>query len=238
MSGHSKWSKIKRQKGVLDAKKGKIFTKLVRQIIVCARDGGVDPESNSSLRLAIEKAREASMPTANIKRALDKVAGNIGANKFEDVVYEAHGPSKVAILIEAMTDNRARTVANIRQILNKNGGSLSDGGVSWMFEHRGVIAIETNESNAELALELAVNSDVLELEEDEESLYLETKMEDFNKVLSIFRENSFVILESSLEYIPTSNTTTISEEENEKLENLIELLEEDDDVQGVYTNVK
>ena len=142
MSGHSKWSQIKRQKGANDAKRGAIFTKIAREITIAAREGGGDPDANYRLRLAMEKARSENMPADNIKRAIEKAAGGDAAEQFEEIVYEGYGPGGVAILVEAATDNRNRTAADVRAIFTKSGGQLAGAGaVAWQFEPRGVVAI-------------------------------------------------------------------------------------------------
>src|SRR6187549_1171655 len=145
MSGHSKWSQIKRQKGANDAKRGAVFTKLAREITIAARAGGGDPDANYRLRLAIEKARSENMPAENIKRAIEKAAGGSAAEQYEEMVYEGYGPGGVAILVEAATDNKNRTVADVRSLFTKSGGSLAGAGaVAWQFEPRGVVAVGRN----------------------------------------------------------------------------------------------
>src|SRR5687768_2902052 len=156
MSGHSKWSQIKRQKGANDAKRGAIFTKIAREISIAAREGGGDPDANYRLRLAMEKARAVNMPAENIKRAIEKATGGSAAEQYEEIVYEGYGPGGVAILVEAATDNRNRTAADVRAMFTKNGGSLAGAGaVAWQFEPRGVVAVSRDGRNAD---ELAVGA--------------------------------------------------------------------------------
>ena len=151
MAGHNKWSKVKHIKAKQDAIKGKLFTKAVRDIMVAARNGGGDPEKNAALRLAIEKAKEVSMPQANIQRAIDKATGNLEGVIYEEITYEGYGPGGVAIMVDVMTDNRNRTVASIRHAFTKNGGNLgTSGSVSWMFEKKGIISVKRDEREDEI----------------------------------------------------------------------------------------
>jgi len=238
MSGHNKWSKIKRQKGAADAKRGAIFTKLIKAITAAARDGGGDVDSNPALRLAVAKGREASMPLDNIQRAIDKATGNLPGVIFENITYEGYGPGGVALLIEAMTDNRNRTVATIRLALSKGGGSLGESGcVGWMFEKKGIITIERGELDSAV-LEVAIENSAIEIiDEYEEVIIVETKASEFNQMLEAIERLNVNIIESSIEMV-ASNEIELDSEATEKIDALVERLEEDDDIQSVYTNVK
>jgi YebC/PmpR family DNA-binding regulatory protein len=238
MAGHSKWANIKRRKGAVDAKRGVLFTKLVKDIVTAAKQGGGDPEMNPSLRLAVKKARDNSMPMDNIQRAIDKATGNLKGVIFEDIVYEGYGPNGVAVMIEAMTDNRNRTVSNIRATLGKAGGNLGESGtVGWMFEKKGIIVIEKSSLDDEV-VETAMECEAEEiLDELDGVIIIETSPFDLNKVLTEVEKLDVNIMESKVEMI-ASNEVELPEEDREAIEDLVEKLEDDDDVQSVYTNLK
>jgi len=238
MSGHNKWSKIKRQKGATDAKRGAIFTKLIKAITAAARDGGGDVDGNPALRLAVAKGREASMPLENIQRAIDKATGNLPGVVIENITYEGYGPGGVALLIETMTDNRNRTVATIRLALSKGGGSLGESGcVGWMFEKKGIITVKRSELDNDVS-EVAMENSAMEIiDEYEEVIVIETKASEFNQMLETIDKLNVEILESSIEMV-ASNEIELDEGATDKIDALIERLEEDDDIQNVYTNVK
>ena len=238
MAGHNKWSKVKHIKAKQDAIKGKLFTKAVRDIMIAAKNGGGDPEKNAALRLAIEKAKEVSMPQANIQRAIDKATGNLEGVVYEEITYEGYGPNGVAIMVDVMTDNRNRTVASIRYAFNKNGGSLgTSGSVSWMFEKKGIISIEKDENLEEEIMEKAMENGAEDIKEFEEVLVIESAPEDLNTLLEAISEIEGVkILESNVDYI-AKNEVEVDEETAQKVEKLIEMLEEDDDVQNVIHNM-
>jgi YebC/PmpR family DNA-binding regulatory protein len=238
MSGHSKWSTIKRKKGALDAKRGALFTKLVKDIVTAAKQGGGDVETNPSLRLAIKKAKESSMPHDNIQRAIDKATGNLKGVIYEDIIYEGYGSNGVAIMMEVMTDNRKRTVANIRSTLSKAGGNLGESGsVSWMFEKKGIIVIEKSSKDDEV-FEIAMENGVEEiLDEFDNVIILETEPNMLNSILSTFENLNVNILESKIEMI-ASNEIELEGEARAKVEALIEKLEDNDDIQNIYTNLK
>jgi YebC/PmpR family DNA-binding regulatory protein len=236
MSGHNKWSKIKYVKAKTDAIKGKLFTKAVRDITVAAKNGGGDPEQNAALRLAIDKAKEVSMPQANIQRAIDKATGNLEGVVYEELTYEGYGPSGVAIMVEVMTDNRNRTVANIRHAFTKAGGNLgTSGSVSWMFEKKGVISVNKDEREEEI-METAMEYGAEDIKEFDEVLVIESAPEDFNALLEAISGLGVEILESNIDYIAT-NEIDVDDETAEKVEKLIDALEADDDVQNVIHNM-
>ena len=236
MAGHNKWSKVKHIKAKQDAIKGKLFTKAVRDIMVAAKNGGGDPEQNAALRLAIEKAKEVSMPQANIQRAIDKATGNLEGVVYEEIIYEGYGPGGVAIMVEVMTDNRNRTVANIRHAFTKNGGNLgTSGSVAWMFEKKGIISVNRDEREEEV-MEVAMEYGAEDIKEFDEVLVIESAPEDFNSILEAISGLGVEILESNIDYIAT-NEIDVDDETAEKVEKLIDTLEDDDDVQNVIHNM-
>jgi len=236
MAGHNKWSKVKHIKAKQDAIKGKLFTKAVRDIMVAARNGGGDPEQNAALRLAIEKAKAVSMPQANIQRAIDKATGNLEGVTYEEITYEGYGPGGVAIMVKVLTDNRNRTVANVRHAFTKHGGNLgTSGSVSWMFEKKGIISIKRDEREEEV-MEVAMEYGAEDIKEFDEVLVIESAPEDFNSLLEAISGLGVEILESNIDYIAT-NEVDVDDETAEKVEKLIDALEEDDDVQNVIHNM-
>jgi YebC/PmpR family DNA-binding regulatory protein len=236
MAGHNKWSKVKHIKAKQDAIKGKLFTKAVRDIMVAAKNGGGDPEQNAALRLAIEKAKEVSMPQANIQRAIDKATGNLDGVVYEEITYEGYGPGGVAVMVEVMTDNRNRTVANIRHAFTKAGGNLgTSGSVSWMFEKKGIISVSRDDREEEV-METAMEYGAEDIKEFDEVLVIESAPEDFNTLLEAISGLGVEILESNIDYIAT-NEIDVDDETAEKVEKLIDTLEDDDDVQNVIHNM-
>jgi YebC/PmpR family DNA-binding regulatory protein len=236
MAGHNKWSKVKHIKAKQDAIKGKQFTKAVRDIMVAARNGGGDPDQNAALRLAIDKAKEVSMPQANIQRAIDKATGNLDGVVYEEITYEGYGPAGVAVMVEVMTDNRNRTVANIRHVFTKNGGNLgTSGSVAWMFEKKGIISVNRDEREEEI-METAMEYGAEDIKEYDEVLVIESAPEDFNALLEAISGLGVEILESNIDYIAT-NEIDVDDETAEKVERLIDTLEDDDDVQNVIHNM-
>jgi len=240
MAGHSKWANIKRRKAAVDAKKGKLFTRLAREIIVAAREGGGDPEGNFRLKAAIQRAREANLPNENILRAIQKGTGGGEGARYEEVVYEGYGPGGVAMLVLTMTDNRNRTAADIRHLFSKHGGNLGEAGcVGWLFEPRGLIIIDrerTDISEDELLLAaLEAGADDVQIQED--SYEILTKPEDFTAVRAALEARGLPIAEAELTRIPQT-TVPLSGEQAEKVNRLVEILEDYDDVQEVYTNLE
>ena len=237
MAGHNKWSKVKHIKAKEDAKKSKIFTKHVRAIMTAARQGGGNPDNNPALRLAIERAKADSMPMQNIQRAIDKATGNLEGVVLEEVVYEGYGPGGVAIMVECLTDNKNRTVAEIRHAFKKAGGNLgTSGSVSWMFEKKGIIVVPRSQKDEEVE-EVAIESGAEDIKELDEVLVIETAPEDFNAVLeAVNKIDGIEIIESNVQLVAT-NTSDVDDEVAEKVERLIEVLEEIDDVQNVIHNM-
>ena len=237
MAGHNKWSKVKHIKAKEDAKKSKIFTKHVRAIMTAARQGGGNPDNNPALRLAIERAKADSMPMQNIQRAIDKATGNLDGVVLEEVVYEGYGPGGVAIMVECLTDNKNRTVAEIRHAFKKAGGNLgTSGSVSWMFEKKGVVVVNRSDKDEEVE-ERAIEAGAEDIKEMEEVLVIETAPEDFNAVLEAVNSiDGIEIIESNIQLVAT-NLSDVDDEVAEKVERLIEVLEELDDVQNVIHNM-
>lgn len=242
MAGHSKWANIKRQKARVDAKKGKTFTQLSRAIIVAARNGLPDPNGNFQLRTAIEKAREAGIPNENIERAIAKGAGTYvdDDSVLEEIRYEGYGVGGVAVLIEALTDNRNRTAADIRAAFSKNGGNLGETGcVSWMFEQKGVIVIE-GKFDEDSLLEVCLNADAQSYEiideEDYQGAEIFTKVEKLEEVNSFFQSQGFKVKETELRWIPNNYIEISDAEQTKYLLRLMDALESLDDVQNVTAN--
>ncbi|HEY7024950.1 MAG TPA: YebC/PmpR family DNA-binding transcriptional regulator [Candidatus Limnocylindrales bacterium] len=236
MSGHSKWSQIKRQKGANDAKRGAVFTKLGREITIAARQGGGDPDANYRLRLAMDKARAENMPADNIKRAIEKATGGSAADQYEEMVYEGYGPGGVAILVEAATDNKNRTAADVRAMFTKNGGQLAGGGsVAWQFEQRGIVAISRDGNDADEVALMAIDAgaDDVDTEADPIEVVTEaTQLETIRKVL----EGAGVPIESAeLSMTPKAPIEVDAHVARQNLR-LIEALEDLDDVQRVTAN--
>ena len=236
MSGHSKWSTIKRKKAANDAKKGAAFTRISKDITLCAREGGGDPEMNASLRLAIKAAKNANMPANNIERAIKKGTGDLPGIKYEDYIYEGYGPAGVAILIDVMTDNKNRTVPEIRHIMDKNGGKLGEPGcVNWMFDIKGSILLNKGDINEESLLELVLDNGADDFIIEEESFIIISDPENFESVVSCLENNNYDINSSEITLEP-KNTVKISGKDADQLLLLLELLEENDDVQKVHSN--
>jgi len=236
MSGHSKWSQIKRQKGANDAKRGAVFTKLGREITIAARSGGGDPDANYRLRLAIEKARSENMPADNIKRAIEKAAGGSAAEQFEEMVYEGYGPGGVAILVEAATDNRNRTAADVRAMFAKNGGQLAGAGaVAWQFEPRGVVAISRDGRDADDIALAAIDAGADDVDTDGDPVEVVTDpahLEELRKTL----EGAGMPIDSAEVTMHAKTPIDVDEHVARQNLRLIEALEDLDDVQRVTAN--
>jgi YebC/PmpR family DNA-binding regulatory protein len=238
MAGHSKWHNIKNKKAKMDAIRGKIFTKVIKEITVAARLGGGDPEANPRLRMAIEKAKEVNMPSENIERAIKRGTGELEGVNYEEVRYEGYGPEGVAIIVEATTDNRNRTTAEVRHIFSKYGGNLgSSGCVSFLFEDKGVINVEKSKYSEEEILEKALEAGVEDVITDDEEYYeIRTSVQDFYKVKENLEKMGVEIARAELTKIPTTTVKITNEETATKLMKLLDALEDNDDVQKVYAN--
>jgi YebC/PmpR family DNA-binding regulatory protein len=237
MSGHSKWASIKHQKGVADARRGQLFTKLTREIIVAVRQGGSDPDMNFRLRLAVQKARDANMPLDNIERAIKRGAGETDGVALIEMVLEGYGPSGAAILVQALSDNKNRTVQEVRNLFSRNGGNLGESGcVAWLFHSKGMIVVDTNGNDAEeLALQ-AIDAGAEDVKIEKDYIEIYTTPEEFISVRQKLEEDGIEIYSSEVSMIPQ---TTLDLEEKPALQNLklLHKLEELDEVQTVSSNV-
>ena len=236
MSGHSKWANIKRQKGAADAKRGQMFTKLAREIIIAARQGGANLEGNFRLRLAIQKARDNNMPSDNIERAIKRGTGEAGASALTEVRFEGYGPSGIAVLVETLTDNRNRTVQDVRRLFTRHGGNLGETGcVSWLFESRGVITVESNASDADELVLRAIDAGAEDVTTEKGYVEIYTKPEDLEKVRKAIDEKDHVV---SAELSLTPKTTVVLDE-NKAVQalNFLDEMEGLEDVQQVFSNL-
>ncbi|MGQ9819166.1 MAG: YebC/PmpR family DNA-binding transcriptional regulator [Candidatus Kapaibacteriales bacterium] len=237
MSGHSKWANIKHKKAAKDAKRGKLFTRLAKEITIAARESGGDPEANPRLRLAIQNAKTQNMPMENIKRAIQRGTGEIQGESFEEVIYEGYAPLGVAVILEAITDNRNRTFPVIRSEIGKLGGSIGEpGSVMWNFERKGVIYVNPNNRTEEQMLELVLESGCLDMEFDPERTRIVCSFETLNSVVKFLEDKNLTILESKYEYIPKSTVYIDNINDARKILKFFDTLEELDDVQNVYGN--
>lgn len=238
MAGHSKWAQIKHKKAAVDAKKGKLFSKLSKEITVAAKLGGGDPEKNPRLRTAIEKAKEANMPSENIKRAIMKGTGELPGVSYEEALYEGYGPGGVAVMIEVLTDNRNRTVSEIRHIMTKHGGSLGEAGcVSWIFEKKGYILVDKTKASEDTLMSIALDAGAEDMKNDpdEENYEIITSPEDMTKVKTAIESQGIPVALAEITMLP-KNYIMLGEKEAEQMLKLFEALEEHDDVQNVYAN--
>ena len=235
MSGHSKWSTIKRKKGAADAKRGKIFTKLIREIATAARIGGGEVDSNPRLRLVVDKAKSANMPKDNIARAIQKGVGGGESDAYDECTYEGYGPGGVALLIQALTDNKNRTVSEIRHALSKNAGNLGASGcVAYLFEKKGLVTIDRADVDADAVMEAALEAGAEDVLESADSIEVVTTPTDFESVKQSL-EGSFKILNAEISMEP-STTVQLAGREAETMLKLSDVLEDLDDVQNVYSN--
>jgi len=236
MSGHSKWANIKHKKEKTDAQRGKIFTKLGREIMVVAKTNP-DPETNSKLKDVIAKARAANMPMDKIMGFIKRAAGEVDTSSYEDVTYEGYGPNGVAVIVEAMTNNRNRTAGDLRHIFDKNGGNLGQTGcVSWMFNKKGVIIIEKeNYPDEDLVMEKALEAGAEDFNSDDDVYEIITSPDDFSAVREVLEKDNFAFISAQVEMIPQT-TVKLNEEDAIKMRRLIDMLEDNDDVKEVYHN--
>ncbi len=237
MAGHSKWSQIKHKKAAQDAKRGKIFTKLIKEITVAARLGGGDPAGNPRLRTAIEAAKAANMPKNNIERAIKKGTGELEGVAYEEVTYEGYGPGGVAVLVEAITDNRQRTVAEVRHIFAKRGGNMGEpGSVAWIFEKKGLILVDKSKVDEETIMEAALEAGAEDIKDGESVWEVETAPEALNEVKEALKAGGIEIQSAEISMIPQNVIKVEDEDQAKKLLALMGALEENDDVQNVYAN--
>ena len=237
MSGHSKWSTIKRKKGANDAKRGKIFSKLIKEITVSARQGGGDPEGNPRLRTAIAAAKAENMPKDNISRAIAKGSGGVEGETYEEILYEGYGPGGVAVLVECMTDNRNRTVADVRHFFSKSNGNLGENGcVAWMFDKKGQILVDKATITEDELMEKALEAGAEDVIEDENEFQVLIDVEEFNDVRDSLEEQGVSFLEASVSMIPKNTVEVTDEKIAVSILKLLENLEDHDDVQKVHAN--
>ena len=236
MSGHSKWSTIKHKKGATDAKRGKIFTKVIKEITVAARIGGGDVDGNPRLRLAVQKAKEVNMPQENLIRAIKKGTGELEGVQYQEISYEGYGPGGVAIFMEVMTDNKNRTIGELRAVLDKNGGNMGENGcVAWIFEKKGTITIMTSEKDEEELLELVMDAGGDDLQTIDDYYEITTSVESFESVRKAIENSGLKVQSAQLTRIP-QNTVNVEEKNCKSLLRLMDMLEDHDDIQKVYSN--
>ncbi|HUP53546.1 MAG TPA: YebC/PmpR family DNA-binding transcriptional regulator [Longimicrobiales bacterium] len=236
MAGHNKWSKIKRKKGVADAKRGALFTKLIREITVAAREGGGSPEFNARLRLAVDTAKAASMPAENIERAIKKGTGELEGTRYEEVTYEGYGPGGVALFIECLSDNTNRTVADVRYALTRYDGSLGTGGsVAWQFDRKGQIVIDASRHSEDAVFEAAIEAGAEDVAGDGDEFVVTTDVQRFNAVQDAIRGAGIEASSAELTRIAKTEVS-VGGRDAEKLVKLLEALEDLDDVQKVHSN--
>jgi YebC/PmpR family DNA-binding regulatory protein len=232
MSGHSKWATTKRAKEGKDAKRSGLFTKLAKAIAIAARDGG-DPEMNFKLRMAIDRAKKLSLPKDNIERAIKSGTGDNSGTIIEEITYEGYGPHGIALIVETITDNKNRTVSEVKHALSKHGGNMgSSGSVMWMFDHKGVIYLEDKNISDEQEL-IIIDAGAEDIIKDDDSIVIYTKDSDLHKIKDVLENNNFKIADNRLEYI-AKDKTPIKDEE--KVMKLMDVIDELDDVQNIYTN--
>jgi len=236
MSGHSKWSTIKRKKGAADAKRGKIFSRIIKEIMVAARMGGGDPEGNPRLRAAVLAAKAENMPKDNIERAIKKGTGELEGTNYEEIVYEGYGPGGVAVMAEIMTDNKKRTVAEIRHILSKNGGSLGDpGSVSWIFEKKGVITADKSRVEEDTLMEWALEAGAEDIRESAIEFEIITPPDQVYAISEALKGHGLTLNASEVTMLP-KNLVNLEGKQAEQILRMMEALEDHDDVQQVYAN--
>ena len=237
MSGHSKWSQIKRQKGVNDAKRGAVFTRFAREIAMAAREGGGDPDANFRLRLAIQRARAENMPMDNVDRAIKRGTGGGEAGALEDITYEGYGPGGGAVIVQAMTDNRNRTAGEIRAVFTRNGGNLGESGsVAWQFQDRGVIVAAVNGHDADELELAAIDAGAADVVRMDEEIEIQTEPADFERVRQALEDQKVEIVNAERSLVATT-TVALDSKQAAQMLRLVDKLEELDDVQQVYSNV-
>lgn len=239
MSGHSKWHNIQNKKGKADAKRGKIFTKIGRELMIAVKNGGPDPDNNPKLRDAIAKAKAANMPNDTVQRSIKKASGELSAVDYERIVYEGYGPSGVAVIVDTLTDNKNRSAGNVRSAFTKGGGNMGTTGcVGFMFQEKGEIVIEKGELDEEELMMMALDAGAEDFNSDEEEVFIiTTAPEDFGTVREALEAEGLEFLEAGVKMIPDTYTE-IDEEAAKKFQKMLDLLEDDDDVQEVYHNAE
>ncbi len=237
MSGHSKWSTIKHKKAATDAKRGKMFTKLIKEITVAARLGGGDPSANPRLRAAIDAAKGQNMPKSNIERAIKKGTGELEGVSYEEITYEGYGPGGVAVLVETITDNRQRTVADVRHLLSKRGGNMGEpGSVSWVFEKKGLVVIEKDKVDEETLMDVALDAGADDIRDEGSEWEVECAPEALPAVRDALTGAGIEIISAEVSMVPGNTVKLEDEKQAKQMLLLMEALEENDDVQNVYAN--
>ena len=238
MSGHSKWHNIQNKKGKADAKRGKIFTKLGKEIVIAVKNGGPIPDNNPKLRDVIAKAKAANMPSDTINRSIKKASGELSGVNYEKIVYEGYGPSGVAVIVETLTDNKNRSAGNVRSAFTKGGGNMgATGCVSFMFQEKGEIVIEKEDKDEDEIMMLALDAGAEDFESEEEVFVIKTTPEDFGAVREALEAEGLEFLEAAVKMIPDTYTA-INEDDAKKFQKMLDLLEDDDDVQEIYHNAE
>jgi len=236
MSGHSKWASIKHKKGAADAKRGKLFTKLIRELTVAARNAGGNPDTNPRLRLAIQRAKDSNMPQDNIDRGIKKGTGELEGVTYEEITYEGYGPGGVAIMVEVLTDNKNRATSVVRNIFSKRGGNMAgQGSVAWMFEKKGYIVVNKNDATEDTLMTVALEAGAEDMKTEETTFAVTTGQGDFEKVKKAIEDNKIKIDASEITNVPKS-TIRVEGDDAKKLLSLVNELEDNDDVQNVYAN--
>jgi YebC/PmpR family DNA-binding regulatory protein len=236
MAGHSKWAQIKRKKATIDSRRGKLWTKLLKEITVSARLGGGDPDANPRLRSAVQEARDANVPNDNIERAVKRGSGELEGAQYEELTYEGYGPGGVALLIEAMTDNRNRTVGELRHLLSRNGGNLGENGcVAWMFEKKGLFVVAADAVSEDRLMEVALEAGAEDVRTEEEAYEVTTPPDAYAQMTQALQGAGIPIETKALAMIPSS-TVEVPSREADQVYRLLEAIEEHDDVQNVWTN--
>lgn len=237
MSGHSKWNNIKRKKEKTDAAKAKVFTKMGREIAVIVKQGGPNPQENSRLKDAIAKAKAANVPNDNIERIIKKAAGESGGAEYEELIYEGYGPSGVAVVVETLTDNRNRTAGDVRHYFDKCGGNLGQSGsVMFMFDRKGIIEIEAEGHDEDEVMEAALDAGAEDFNFDGDVFEISTAPNDLGSVRDALEEKGYSFLSAEVQYVPQTTTVIEDAELQAKMEKLIDMLEENDDVQNIWHN--
>jgi YebC/PmpR family DNA-binding regulatory protein len=236
MSGHSKWATIKRKKAATDSARGKVFTRIIKEITIAARDGGGDPDGNPRLRLAIQNAKGSNMPQDNITRAIKKGTGELEGVMYTEITYEAYAPHGVAVIIQSVTDNRNRTIAELRHIVSKNNGNMGDAGsVSWMFDRKGVVTIEKGTHTEDEVMEIILDLGADDLKTEEDFFEIISPIESLETVRKGMEEKGYKLESASMQYIP-KELITLDEEKSAAVIRFLETVEEYDDVQNLFTN--
>ena len=238
MSGHSKWHNIQNKKGKADAKRGKIFTKLGKEIVIAVKNGGPIPDNNPKLRDVIAKAKAANMPSDTINRSIKKASGELSGVNYEKIVYEGYGPSGVAVIVETLTDNKNRSAGNVRSAFTKGGGNMgATGCVGFMFQEKGEIVIEKEDKDEDEIMMLALDAGAEDFESEDEVFVITTTPEDFGTVREALEAEGLEFLEAAVKMIPDTYTE-LNEDDAKKFQKMLDLLEDDDDVQEVYHNAE